>query len=279
MQQREPTDLRFVISCDVPLVNWMATDGGKVLDGNAFVHDLVRRAPGRLYGACTVNSRFVDASLRSMDQCFGQWGFVMLGEFLPYIMGHRMNEPGTERLVRQAVGFGVPVQVHISTSNAKPQGQFANGGTEQLEDLMDLVERVPEARYVLAHFVGNPKADPPVVDGYLDQIEARFGAWPANFWAEIRDVNSPGVRSALRRIPRERLLIGTDWVTRVGPPFLPYGVIFGVTDPVANPYPPGVNAMAGCLATAGATPARLAEIAFGNAARLLGLRQTAPGQE
>jgi len=271
VQEREPTDLRFVISCDVPLVNWMAGAGEKVIEGNAFVHDLVSRAPGRLYGSCTVNPRFLDASLRSMDQCFGQWGFVMLGEFLPYIMDHRMAEPGAARLVRQAVAYSVPVQVHISTSNAKPQGPFVNGGTEQLEDLMDLVERVPEARYVLAHFIGNPKADPPVVDGYLDQIERRFGRWPDNFWAEIRDVNSPGVRSALQRIPRQRLQIGTDWVTRVGPPFLPYGMIFGSTDPAANPYPPGVVAMADCLRQAGAGPEDVERIAFATAAGLLGV--------
>lgn len=272
VQEREPTDLRFVISCDVPLVNWMAKAGEKVAEGNAVVYDLVRRAPGRLYGACTVNPRFLDASLRSMDQCFGQWGFVMLGELLPYIMDHRMCEPGTERLVRHAVSFGVPAQVHISTSNAKPQGPFVNGGTEQLEDLMDLIERVPEARYVLAHFVGNPKADPPVVDGYLDQIEKRFGAWPGNVWAEIRDVNSPGVRSALRRIPRDRLQIGTDWVTRVGPPFLPYGMIFGVADPAANPYPPGVVGMTECLRQAGAAAEDLPRLAFATAAGLLGIR-------
>jgi predicted TIM-barrel fold metal-dependent hydrolase len=268
VQQREPTDLRFVISCDVPQIFWMADDPEAVVAGNAMVNDLVRRAPGRLYGACTVNPRFLDASLRSMEQCFGQWGFIMLGEFLPYVMNHRMCEPGSERLVREAVALDVPVQVHISTSNTKPQGQFVDGGTEQLEDLLDLVERVPEARYVLAHFIGSPKANPPV-EGYIDQIERRFGRWPDNFWAEIRDTDSPGVPVALRRIPRQRLLIGTDWVTRVGPPFMPYGIIFGVTDPAANPYPPGVESMAGFLAQAGVSAADIADIAAGNAASLL----------
>jgi chromosome segregation protein len=51
---------------------------------------------------------------------------------------------------------------------------------------------------------------------------------PDNFWVEIRDFDSPGVRSALARVRADRLLAGTDWVTRVGPPFLPYGCIFGV---------------------------------------------------
>jgi predicted TIM-barrel fold metal-dependent hydrolase len=174
-------------------------------------------------------------------------------------------------LVRQAAEYGKPVQVHISTSNAGPQGPFPGGGTEQLEDLMDLADRVPEANYILAHLIGMDKDDPPVVDGYLDQIEKRFGRFPENLWAEIRDFNSPGVRTALQRIPADRLIAGTDWVTRVGPPFLPYGTIFGVRCAAENPYPPGVASMVGFLRQAGTSESQIAAIGFGNAARLLGI--------
>ncbi len=136
---------------------------------------------------------------------------------------------------------------------------------------MDLAELVPEARYILAHFVGTERDDPPVVEGYLDQIEKRFGGFPENFWAEIRDFNSPGVQVALQRIPADRLVAGTDWVTRVGPPFLPYGMIFGVCSAEENPHVPGVESMVGFLQEAGATEEQIAAIGFGNAARLLGL--------
>jgi len=269
--ERSGADLRFVLSGDVPWVNRMKQSGDQVLAQNAFIHDLVRRAPGQLYGACTVNPHFPSDSRKAMRVCFEEWGFVLLGEMLPYLMDYHMNTDVVVDLARAASEYGVPVQVHISTSNAGPQGPFPGGGTEQLEDLMDLAERVPEATYILAHFIGTEQDNPPVVDGYLDQIERRYGEFPPNFRAEIRDFNSPGVVTALQRIPGECLVAGTDWVTRVGPPFLPYGVVFGTADAERNPYEPGVAAMVQFLTAAGASDAQIAGIGFDHAAQLLGL--------
>jgi len=271
MMDASGADLRLILSVDVPWVVRMTRSPEGVIEGNRFVHELVRRAPGRLYGSCTVNPHYVDASLESMRLCFDEWDFVQFGEMLPYLMDYRMNTDPVRELVRAAVGYGMPVQVHISTSNSGPQGPFPGGGTEQLEDLLDLVEQVPEARYILAHFVGTERDDPPVVAGYLDQIEARFGCFPGNFWAEIRDFNSPGVAVALERIPRDRLLAGTDWVSRGGPPFSPYGIIFGVRDPADNPYPPEVDSMVRFLLEAGATEAEVRAIGFDNAAQLVAI--------
>jgi len=269
--ERSGADLRFVLSGDVPWVARVKQSGAQVMAENAFIHDLVRRAPGQLYGACTVNPHFPSDSLEAMRVCFEEWGFVLLGEMLPYMMDYRMNTDAVADVARAAAAYGVPMQVHISTSNSGPQGPFPGGGTEQLEDLMDLSERVPEATYILAHFIGTELNDPPVVDGYLDQIERRYGEFPANFRAEIRDFNSPGVVSALQRMPRESLMAGTDWVTRVGPPFLPYGVVFGTNEVDGNPYQPGVAAMVRFLTRAGATDAEIAGIGFEHAAQVLGL--------
>jgi len=264
-------DLRFVISGDLYWINRMTQAADQISEENRFIHDLVRRAPGKLYGGCTVNPHFLEESLQTMRVCFEEWGFVMLGEMLQYIMDYRMNSDAVVEITRVAASYDVPVQVHISTSNSGPQGPFPGGGTEQLEDLMDLAQRVPEARYILAHLVGTEKDDPPVVEGYLDQIERRFGGFPDNFWAEVRDFNSPGVLAALERIPNDRIVAGTDWTTRVGPPFLPYGVIFGVEKGEDNPYGPGVDSMVGFLEEAEATDQVIAGIGFQNAAGLLRL--------
>ena len=263
-------DLRLVLSTDVPWIRRMVERAEDVVEGNRFIHHLVRRAPDRLAGACVINPHFLDTSLEAMRLCFTEWGFVQFGELLPYLMDYRMNTEPVRELVRTAVGYAKPIQVHISTSNSGPQGPFAGGGTEQLEDLMDLVEAVPEGRYILAHFVGTERTDPPVVAGYLDQIERRFGRFPANFWAEIRDFHSPGVAGALERIPRDRIIAGTDWVSRVGPPFLPYGVDFGVEDATANPHATGVAPMVRFLEVAGASAEDIDRIGYGNAAELLG---------
>mgnify|MGYP001440928087 CR=1 FL=1 len=264
----DKADLRFVISPDSADLARVINEPEGQLHAARFIQGLVSRAPGRLYGACCVNPHHLDCALQAMDLCCGRFGFPLLGEMLQYMMDFRMDSPAVEALVRRAVEFDVPVQVHISTSNSA-QGSFTSGN-EELADLCDLYDKVPEAQYILAHFVGTDKL-PPVVDGYLDDLDRRYGRFPDNMWAEIRDFSSPGVSSALERIPHDRLIAGTDWVTRVGPPFPPYGVLFPATSAADNPYPPSVAAMADLLRAAGADEDTVRMIAWDNAARLLRL--------
>jgi len=264
----DEADLRFVISPDTSWLSRVINEPDGQVHAARFIQDLVSRAPGRLHGACCINPHYPDFALQAMDLCFGEFGFPLFGELLQYMMHFRMDTPEVERLVRRAVEYDVPVQVHISTSNSA-QGNFS-GGNEELADLCDLYDKVPEARYILAHFVGTDKL-PPVVDGYLDDLDRRYGRFPANMWAEIRDFSSPGVKSALDRIPHDRIIAGTDWVTRVGPPFPPYGVLFPATSAADNPYPPSVATMVDLLRQAGASEETVALIAHQNAAALLRL--------
>lgn len=262
---RSDADLRFVISPDVPWIGQMMQDGSMILEANRFIYDLVHRAPHRLYGSCMINPNFLDDSLKAIQICFQEWGFVQLGEMVQYMMKYRMDTDAAERSVRLAMQFDVPIQVHLSTSGRTGDGPMGSG-MEQLADFFGIVERVPDAKYILAHAVGT-QTEPPVVDGYLDAIEERYGKIPDNFWFEIRDFSSPGVRSALRRVSADRIIAGTDWTTRVGPPFLPYGMIFGKIED--NPYPPCIDAMIGFLRQERASEEEIEKIGFGNAAKLL----------
>jgi hypothetical protein len=40
-----------------------------------------------------------------------------IGEMLQNMLGYEMNSPQVEKIVRRAVEFDIPMQVHISTSN------------------------------------------------------------------------------------------------------------------------------------------------------------------
>jgi predicted TIM-barrel fold metal-dependent hydrolase len=262
-------DLRLVISPDGHWLDTIRDEADGAHRANAFIHGLVEHAPGRLYGSCMVNPNFPEESIRIMETCFEEWGFVQLGEMLQYMFHFDMDCDASERIVRRAVAYDVPVQVHISTSNARVQP--SSFGREQLLDLFAIAERVPEAQYILAHAVGNQADNPPVVDEYLDMVEERYGSWPDNFWMEIADFSSPGLCSALARVPARRLISGTDWTTRVGPPFLPFGSIFGIRSEDENPFPPSIQQLVGFLKQQGATDGTIARIAYRNAAELLSI--------
>jgi predicted TIM-barrel fold metal-dependent hydrolase len=269
--ERSGADLRFVISCDFPYITNMKSDSNAIRAGNEMIWDLVSRAPDRLYGSCTVNPGFLDESLKVMERCFGQWGFVQLGEMLPYIMAYRMDDAASVRLVREAVSYGVPVQVHIGTYWVRNAGPSA-AAIQQLEELLNVAEQVPDAKYILAHAIGcGPTAAyVPWADMILDAIFAVFGSWPQNFWIEIRDFHCPALPRVLCEVPTDRLLAGTDWTTRKGPPFQAYGTMFDVKES-DNPFPPRVESFVGFLRAAGASEESIWRIGFENARELLHL--------
>ena len=264
-------DLRLVVSCDGPYLGRVAREPDAVVPANRMINKLVRRAPGRLYGSCTVNPNFPDASLKAMDLCFGHWGFVQLGEMLPYMMDYRMDSDATERIVRHSLQYDVPVQVHLGTYWHK---DFAGScdGMDHMRDLLRAVDRVPEATYILAHAIGcGPTSEyVPWADMFLDTLAGVLGGCPDNFWVEIRDFQSPALRRTLDEVPRNRLLSGTDWTTRVGPPFQPYGTMFGVSED-ENPFPPLVASFVDFLERAGASAEDMARIGHGNAESLYGI--------
>ncbi len=266
-------DLRLVISCDIPQFALMRQAPEHILEGNWMVHELVSAAPDRLFGSCFINPNFLDESLRVMDVCFGDWRFVQLGEMLPYAMDHVMDSDEAEATVRRAVEFDVPVQVHLGTY-WKPGGLGSSGdGMNQMADLLACAERVPEAKYVLAHAIGcGPTPDYiPWADWFLDVIDGTFGQWPDNFWIEVRDFQCKALARTLDQVPIERILAGTDWTTRIGPPFANYGTMFDVAED-ENPFPAEVASFVGFLRDAGATEDDIERIAHRNAEELYGLR-------
>jgi len=264
-------DLRLVISCDFPYIGRIASDPELMLPANRMIHELVATAPGRLFGACMVNPNFLDASLRCMDVCFGEWGFVMLGEMLPYSMKYVMDSDNAERVVQHALDFDAPVQVHLGTYWHR---DFAGScdGMDHMRDLLRCVQRVPSAKYILAHAIGCGATPEyvPWADMFLDTIQAYFPEYPDNFWIEIRDFHAPGLKRTVADVPSSRLLAGTDWTTRVGPPFQSYGTMFDVAE-AENPFPPGAGSMMNFMTEAGATEQAVAEVAFRNAQHLLKL--------
>lgn len=266
---RSGHDLRFIISPDGQYLSDIGRDPEGMWRANEMIRGLVRQAPDRLYGSLMVNPNFLDDTLHLMDAAFGEWGFVQLGEMLQYSHNYAMDADATETVVRHAVDFEVPVQVHIGTYYGIHSGTTSEAGMEQLADLLRCAERVPEAQYILAHAIGcGPSGEYiPWAGMVLDTLATHFAEYPANFWVEIRDFQCPALKRTLAEVPAERLLSGTDWTTRVGPPFQSYGTMFDVPED-ANPFEPGIEAFVGFLEAAGASAEQIELIGAGNAKRL-----------
>jgi len=197
---------------------------------------------------------------------------VQLGEMLPYSMGYVMDSDQAEATVRRAVEFDVPVQVHLGTY-WKPGAELGGSadGMTQMGDLIRCVERVPEAKYILAHAIGcGPTPEwIPWADWFLDVVFGTFGRWPDNFWVEVRDFQCKALARTIAEVPTTRILSGTDWTTRIGPPFQSYGTMFGVAEE-ENPFPPEVASFVGFLRQAGASDEVISRIAHRNAEDLFG---------
>lgn len=271
---RENVDLRFVISPEPSLVK--TTDAETMLMANRMVYDLCRRAPNRLYGSCMVTPYFLEESLRVMKICFEEWGFVQLGEMEQYSHKFKMNDSNSEKVVKLAAQYDIPVQVHCGTWWCKG---FTSGGASdgliQMKELIDVAERVPDAKFICAHAIGD--AGPfsgcvSLANLYIDILTGVFPEFPQNFWVEICNFQAPALSRALREIPINRLICGTDWTTRIGPPFQSYGTMFGKVEK-NNSSPVGVGSFIKSLSKAGATEMDINRIGFENARELLKLTQ------
>jgi predicted TIM-barrel fold metal-dependent hydrolase len=263
-------DLRFVISPDANYISQITKDPAAMLAANQMIYDLCRRSSGRLYGCCMVNPNFVDEALRVMKICFEEWGFVQLGEMLPYIHKYRMNDSTTEKVVQLAAHYNIPVHVHLGTywkKGAIPGDSM--DGMNQMGDFLDVAERVPQGKYILAHAIGCGPAPEYIswANMYLDTLKGVFPKFPENFWVEIRDFQTPALSRTIRDLPITRILSGTDWTTRIGPPFQPYGTMFELKEK-DNPFPPKVDSFVEFLRKAGATEEDITRIGYENAREL-----------
>lgn len=263
-------DLKFVISPDAKYISDITTDPAAMLPANRMVFELCRRSSGRLYGSCMVNPNFPDEASRVMKTCFEEWGFIQLGEMLPYIHKYRMNESTTEKVVQLAAHYDVPVHVHLGTywkKGAVPGDSM--DGMNQMGDFLDVAERVPQGKYILAHAIGcGPESEYiSWANMYLDILKGVFPKYPENFWVEIRDFQTPTLKRTIDEIPITHLLSGTDWTTRIGPPFQPYGTMFELREK-DNPFLPNVDSFVGFLHKAGATEGDISRIGYENACEL-----------
>jgi predicted TIM-barrel fold metal-dependent hydrolase len=257
----DPAHLVWVISYSFPGIRAIQADAAEGIPWtNEGQLRLVEEAPeGRLFGSVAVHPGAVEESLDAIDLYAGEHGFVQVGEVLGYAMGFVLDSPEMVRIARRAAEYDIPVQCHCSTAG-QPQG-------EQMRQTINLARQVPEAKIIAAHAIGGTNSYTHITAA---EVYAMMGG--ENLWLEIRDFNNrEWVREAVERLGSERLIAGTDWISRGQPPFPPYGILFPLEDTEEMPYPCTVASLEGFLRESGCDDEDVANIAARNSVELFGL--------
>jgi len=103
--------------------------------GNREVARYVEKYKGRFLGACVVNPLFIDESLREIEDCRKQFGFVWVGELCNYMAPFEYTIKEFEQLVEQVVKLNMVLDVHT-----------------ELEEMEYIIGKFPQAAIVFPHF-------------------------------------------------------------------------------------------------------------------------------
>ena len=103
--------------------------------GNREVARYVEKYKGRFLGACVVNPLFIDESLREIENCRKQLGFVWVGELCNYMAPFEYTIKEFASLVEQVVKMNMVLDVHT-----------------ELEEMEYIIQKFPQATIVFPHF-------------------------------------------------------------------------------------------------------------------------------
>lgn len=112
-----------------------AKTAAEFIAGNREVARYVEKYKGRFLGACVVNPLFIDESLREIEDCHKQLGFVWVGELCNYMAPFEYTIKEFEMLVEQVVKLNMVLDVHT-----------------ELGEMEFIMQKFPQATIVFPHF-------------------------------------------------------------------------------------------------------------------------------
>ena len=112
-----------------------AKSPAEFIAGNREVARYVAKYKGRFLGACVVNPLFIDESLREIENCRKQLGFVWVGELCNYTVPYRYTIKEFDLLVQHVEKLNMVLDVHT-----------------ELEEMEYIIQKYPKATVVFPHF-------------------------------------------------------------------------------------------------------------------------------
>ena len=114
---------------------------------NDAVSQAVKKYPGRLYGMCFVNPGYAAFSMREIERCIEELGFVGIKLYNQYFI----SDPVLRGVLEKSIAYDIPVLEHACKLNMFADSQpFASNGVH----FAKAAEEYPEARMILAHIGG-----------------------------------------------------------------------------------------------------------------------------
>jgi predicted TIM-barrel fold metal-dependent hydrolase len=158
--------------------------------GNREVARYVEKYKGRFLGACVVNPLFIEESLREIEYCHNQLGFVWVGELCNYMVPYLYQISEFEMLVEQVVRLNMVLALH----------------TEQGE-MEYIAQKFPHATIAFAHF-----GDDHEYQDIFKRID--IVAQNPNFYLDTSGYGHDRVgvlEYAVKTIGPDRVLFGSDF--------------------------------------------------------------------
>lgn len=175
---------------------------------NRFMAQCVAAHPDRLRAFATVNAAAGAAALEEMRRAVDA-GFVGLGEMCPRAFGASPLDSSWLEVFALAAELNWPVNLHVTDPVAR---SYPGRVDTPLEELVELAERLPRLRLILAHWGGglalhelNPRCRRALKNCVYDTA-----ATPLLYDARI-------FRTATAIVGAERIIFGSDYPLLVHP--------------------------------------------------------------
>jgi predicted TIM-barrel fold metal-dependent hydrolase len=167
-----------------------ATTPEEFVAGNREVARFAEKSKGRFLGACVVNPLYIEESLREIEYCHNQLGFVWVGELCNYMVPYLYSIREFELLVEQVIKLNMVLALH----------------TEQGE-MEYIAGKFPQATIAFAHF-----GDDHEYDDIFKRID--IVARNPNFYLDTSGYGHDRVgvlEYAVEKIGPDRVLFGSDF--------------------------------------------------------------------
>jgi hypothetical protein len=158
--------------------------------GNREVARLVEKYQGRFLGACIVNPQFIEESLRELETCRKELGFIWVGELCNYMIPFDYRIREFDMLVDQVKKLNMILALHTEG-----------------EEIHYIADRFPDATIAFAHFGDDREWE--TIFKRIDTV-----AKNSNFYLDTSGYGHDRVgvlEYAVEKIGPDRILFGSDF--------------------------------------------------------------------